>query len=293
MTDPQDPTLPPADPDSSMVEPPLTPEELSAKRRRTALIVGAVAALLVALALVWFLRDDDADEVATTSTTTEPETTTTTEATTTTAEETTSTTAPETTTSAPDPDAPLSPDDAAFVVWPAPDGELRYDDPVEAATGFATELVGFTDPIVGPFQQGDARSGEVEVRAVPDGAVTTVLLRQYGPGDRWWVIAAVTPDIELDDPQPQSAIDDPLRLTGRARAFEGTVQVSVVADGSTEPIGTGFVTGRGDGVLGEFDEEIRWDNPGGGWGAVLLYTLSAQDGSVWQVSATRVGFIGG
>jgi hypothetical protein len=51
--------------------------------------------------------------------------------------------------------------------------------------------------------------------------------------------------------------------------------------------------GRGDGVLGEFDDQIRFANPGGGWGAVLLFTLSAQDGTVWQVSATRVGFIGG
>jgi hypothetical protein len=291
MSEPTDPTVPferdqPLDP----AEPP-GPEERSAGRQRTALIVGGViAAVLVIGGLLWFLSDDDDSDVATDATTTAVETTTSTTEQATTTEQPTTT---QQTTTTIDQVVPLDPDDAAFVLWPAPDGDLRYDDAVAAATAFATDLVGFTDPIVGGLQQGDARSGEVEVRAVEDGAVTTVLVRQYGTDDSWWVIGAVTPDIEVDAPLPQSAIDDPLQVSGRARAFEGTVQVAVVADGSTDPIGTGFVTGSGSGELGPFQGEIRWTNPGGGWGAVLFFTESAQDGSVWQVSATRVGFIGG
>ena len=63
-------------------------------------------------------------------------------------------------------------------VWPLADSSVTYDDPIDAATEFATELVGFTDPVVGEFQQGDSRSGEVEVRPSADGPVTTVMVRQ-------------------------------------------------------------------------------------------------------------------
>ena len=140
----------------------------------------------------------------------------------------------------------LASDDLAFVVWPFATGDRRYDDPVAVVRDFATELVGFDAPILGPFRQGDSRSGEVEIRAVANGPATTVLVRRFGPDDSWWVIGSLTADIEVDDPAPQSAIDDPLQLRGRARAFEDNVQVSVIADGDSRPIGEGFVTGSGD-----------------------------------------------
>ncbi len=46
-----------------------------------------------------------------------------------------------------------------------------------AVRGFTEDLVGFTDPVYGEYQGGDSRSGEVEVRAAPDGPVTTVFVR--------------------------------------------------------------------------------------------------------------------
>jgi hypothetical protein len=217
--------------------------------------------------------DDAATPTTAPATTTEPATTT--------------TTAPTTTTTG------LSPTDQAFVVWPDPGGSLRYDDPVEAATGFATGLVGFTDPVVGPFMEGDSRSGEVEIRAIADGPVTTVLVRKYGPDDAWWVLGSGTADIEVTDPLPQGAIDDPLQVSGRARAFEGTVQVTVVADGSTEVLGSGFVTGSGGIEMGPFEGSIPFESPQGGWGAVIFFTTSAENGQVWQAATVRVGFIGG
>ena len=48
------------------------------------------------------------------------------------------------------------PVDTSTAVWPAASSSTRYSDPVSAARGFATDYVGFTDPIVGEFQQGDA-----------------------------------------------------------------------------------------------------------------------------------------
>ena len=122
-------------------------------------------------------------------------------------------------------------------------------------------------------------------------AVTTVLVRRMSD-DNWYVLGSTTANIELDDPVPGTAIDDPLLLSGRANAFEGTVQVAVFEWGSTEPLGEGFVTGSM-GELGPFSGEVAWDNPGGGWGVVLLYTVSMEDGAVWEASSIPVGFIGG
>ncbi len=208
----------------------------------------------------------------------------------------TTTTAEATTTTTPDDGTAtaISPDVRAFALWPDTAGDTRFDDPVDAARSFAVDLAGFTDPVLGDFQQGDSRSGEVEVRPTLDGPVSTVLVRQLVPGDdSWWVIGAVNEDIVIEDPQPQSGVDHPLLVSGRARAFEGTVQVAVYADGSTEPIGEGVVTGSGGSELGPFEGEIPIDVPPGGWGALVLYTESAEDGRVWAVSAVRIGFIGG
>lgn len=181
--------------------------------------------------------------------------------------------------------------EAATVVWPDPFGERRHSDPMAAVAGYAEDFIGFDSPVYGDFNQGDSRSGEVDVRATADGAVTTVLVRRMSD-DNWYVLGSATENIELDDPAAGTVIDDPLPLTGRARAFEGTVQVSVFKRGSTRPLGEGFVTGSGDGTLGEFSDEVRWDDPGTGWGVVVLYTQSAEDGSVWEAMSIPVGFGG-
>ncbi len=197
------------------------------------------------------------------------------------------------TTTAPAPATPLSRDEAAFALWPDPAGEARFDDPVEAARSFAVDLVGFDDPVLGELREGDARSGEIELQPSDDGPVSTVLVRQLGEDDSWWVIGMLNDDIVVDDPVGQQAVDHPLLLAGEARAFEGTVEVAVFADGSTEPLGEGFVTGSGGEDLGPFEGEVAFDVPQGGWGTVLFFTTSAEDGSVLVATAVRVGFIGG
>jgi hypothetical protein len=284
--DPQAPTDPGAE-----AEP--TPEEVKRQRLVMAAIALAVLAAIVVVAFV-ITRGGDDDDVATDASTTTVATTSTS---TTVAPTTTSTTVPATTTTAPTsttvaPPVALTPDQAAQVVWPDPATEIRLTDPMAAATSFAVDLVGFTDPVVGAFQQGDSRSGEIEIRPIEDGPVTTVLVRQVAADDSWWVIGAVSENIEVDEPAPQQAIDDPVRLTGRARAFEGTVGVRIVADGSADPVGTGFVTGSGDGTLGPFDAEVRFDAAGARWGVVVFSTDSAEDGRIWETTVVRVGFIG-
>ena len=217
------------------------------------------------------------------------------------------TAAPETTaspssqgTSAPSPSASASASDlpgtptlpaaeAATVVWPDPGGTLRYGTPEDAADGFAEDFAGFTDPVYGEFMQGDSRSGELEVRPVADGAVTTVLLRQLSDG-QWYAIGATSSEIQLDVPAGGEMISAPVALSGLSRAFEATVNVEVRAHGTAEPLGTGIVMGGSGPDLAPFSGSIQWDNPGTGGGVLLLFESSAKDGSVWTAAAVPVGF---
>lgn len=249
---------------------------------RRLLVSAAVA--LPALVLGTACGDDAEDS----ATTTQPVASSMPSESTSPSESTTTTESPVSTTVAPLPD-----DAIGFALWPDAAADIRFDDPIEAARSFATELAGFDEPVVGEFKEGDSRSGEVEVRPTKDGPVSLVLVRQLSTDDSWWVTAALNADIVVDDPQPQGAIDHPVLLSGEARAYEGTVQVAVYTDGDPIPIGEGFVTGSGGAELGPFDGEIDIETPQGGWGALVLYTTSAEDGSVWGVTAVRVGFIGG
>jgi hypothetical protein len=180
--------------------------------------------------------------------------------------------------------------DTATAVWPWLDSDVRYDDPVEAARGFALDFIGFTDPLIGEFRQGDSRSGEVEVRSIETFAPTTVFVRQLGPDDSWWVLGSATENIVVDTPEALAAIASPLTVSGRSSAFEGTVAVEIRADGVEEPIFESFVTGGAFDELGPFAEVFDWPNPGAGSGAIVLQTTSSDDGRIWEAGVFRVHF---
>ena len=194
-----------------------------------------------------------------------------------------STTAP-TTTAAPT-SAPVDP---AGVVFPTVDSGVRYTTPDQAAAAFATEYVGVTTPVLGVFQAGDARSGEVEVRARAEAAPSTVLVRQLADGN-WWVLGATMANIRLDQPTAGAKIASPVRLTGGALAYEGHVDVEIRADGAGKPIGSGFVTGGGD-VMQPFDGSVPFTAPTVPYGAIVMVTRSGQDGSVADFVVVRVAF---
>ncbi len=242
-------------------------------RKRLLIGVGAAAAIVAVVVAALVLTRDDDDPVATDGTTT----TTTEETTTTTATEETTTT----TVSFPgvDPDLPVFPD---------PTTSRRFDDPVALATAFAHDFVGFSDPVVGAFAPGDSRSGEVEVRGFADGAPTIVLVRQL-EDDTWFVISATTDSIRLATPEPGATITSPQPLTGMAYAFEGTVAVHLYVDGTQEPIADTFVTGRGDGVLGDFTGELEFeDTTGATHGVLVLTSEGGEDGAPVEASVIRV-----
>jgi hypothetical protein len=239
------------------------------RRRGLLLGVGALVAV-VAVAVVVYLvtRDDGSRPTAVTSTT--PTTTTPTTSTTTAA-------------------GPTSlPVDTSTAVWPFVSSATRYADPASAASGFATDYLGFTRPVVGEFRQGDARSGEVPLQSKATGPVTTVLVRQLG--DSWWVLGASTPNIQLTSPAASATISSPVRLQGTSTAFEATVNTEVRADGSTQPVGTGIVMGGANGEMGPFDDTTTFDRPRASAGALVLFTRSAEDGSITEATVVRVKF---
>jgi hypothetical protein len=175
-------------------------------------------------------------------------------------------------------------------VWPFACDTTRFTDPVDAARSFATTYLGFTDPVVGTFLQGDSRSGEVEVRADAKGPVTTVLVRQLTPDDSWWVLGAATPNLVLESPATLAKVSSPVTLSGRSTAFEGTVNVQVNQDGTLTPLKEDFVTGGANGEMGPFSKTVDFPAPTATAGAIVLRTLSAENGHVWEASVVRVAF---
>ena len=185
-------------------------------------------------------------------------------------------------------EAPSSPEAVRPAIWPWADTETRYGDPLEAATGFAADFLGFDDPIASEFMAGDSRSGEVEVQAFASGPVTLVFVRQLTDDDSWWILGAVSENIAIDEPDTGTEVTSPLTVSGTALAFEGTVDLELRADGNGEPIFESFVTGSGGPEPGPYSESVEFTSPGAISGALVMLSRSSEDGSVIEASALRV-----
>lgn len=176
-------------------------------------------------------------------------------------------------------------------VWPFVSSSTRYTDPVEAATGFATTFLGFVDPIVGDFQQGDSRSGEVAVQPSASGPVTTVLVRQLGADDSWWVLGASTPNLQITTPDPLATVTSPLRVSGTGTAFEGTINVEVRADDQSKPVVAGPTMGGSMGEMRPFTIGMTFlPAPVVSGGAIVVKTMSPKDGSIAEATVIRIHF---
>jgi len=176
----------------------------------------SIRTLVPALAVVALVAagcGSDKDSGTTTTTTTES-TTTTTEATTTTTE-------------------PAGLEQPA--IWPAAD--VVFTTPEAAAEDFVTQVLR-VPPALGEFQQGDARSGEIELLSLGEGGSSPVvrsllLLRQLGPDDGWFVLAAVNENASITSPaQGATVAAGPLTVQGVARGFEANVNVRAFVAGN-------------------------------------------------------------
>lgn len=253
-----------------VLPPPPAPAGTTARRRRWWYVVGVLVAVAALVAGTLVLRGGGDTDVVTPAPTGAP-------------------TSPPTSEPTGDPTAEPTPPpvDRSTAVWPWAGSTVRYTDPVAAARGFATEFLGFRDPVVGSFRQGDTRSGEVPVRPRENGPETTVLVRQLSGEQTWSVLGTSTDDVRLTEPAAMAEIRSPVSLRGEALAFEGHVNVAVRQDGSLTPLGTGYVTGGGD-VARPFSGSVAFSAPTASSGALVLWTDSAEDGSVWSAVVVRV-----
>ena len=262
-------------------------EHRAARRRQTRLAAAGVAVAVVIIgAAVLATRPDRPENVATT-----PDTTIVDDTTTTTEEhgivdidDTTTTEAPRpTTTVAP---APAEPPPGT-ALWTADDSV----GPEGAAKRFARDFLGMTQAglVVSEFRQGDARSGEVEIKpsdrqGAPE---TTVLLRQI-VGSRWSVIGTAARDIRVSEPAT-GHVDGtpPVHVSGEGRAFEGHISVEVRTE--EEVLGEGFVTAGGGEEYLPFSGDITYRKPQQRISAAVVFLIhSAEDGSVIQASAVPI-----
>ncbi len=124
-----------------------------------------------------------------------------------------------------------------LVLWPTAD--VVFATPEEAAADFVREvLIAEGEPELGEFQQGDARSGEITVffPGESEGATPSerglLALRQLGPDDGWFVIAASSIGASIVTPAASAEVAaGDLDVAGEARGFESTVVVSAFPAG--------------------------------------------------------------
>ncbi|MFP5322432.1 MAG: Gmad2 immunoglobulin-like domain-containing protein [Acidimicrobiia bacterium] len=262
-----------------MASTPPTPHEpeprtgLSDAQRWTLGGLVALVVLLVVVIGVVAAGDDDEDVADTTTTTT-------TEAPTTTSEPTTTSAPEETTTTTFEPDV-----DPYEVAFPSPEASRSFEAPAAAARAYATDVLGFTELVIGAPSEGDGDRTEVVVQSREDGPETVVgLLRA---GDRWYVTGSETADISVAEPAPGTSLASPFRTSGEALAFEGTVEVLVLSQTQDAPLGQGVVTGSGTPPAGPFQGEISFTPPTEATPGVLVYRVtSPEDGRV--VAATSL-----
>jgi hypothetical protein len=150
---------------------------------------------------------------------------------------TTSTTAAETTTSgAADTTTTVPAGAEQPAIWPAAD--VVFATPEEAAEDFVTVVLG-VPATLGEFEPGDARSGEIEVFSPGEGGGATIvrgllLLRQLGPDDGWFVLAAVNENAAFTEPASGAEVPaGPLAVEGQARGFEANVVLTARVAGAT------------------------------------------------------------
>ena len=204
---------------------------------------------------------------------------------------------------------------AAFAgIWPfatkaeldayAAGSDRTYRDPVATARDFMTKYIGMDNPV--DFPSRTTAPGQVEVPMGPryaEGRTPVanpqarfgVIVRQLGEqgaSGPWTVTEVVAFNITVTTPAPLARITSPVRLTGQAHAFEGTVNVQIREDGmlAGQSLGKGFVTGGGD-MKRPYSGDITFRAPTKPGGAIVYTELSMADGQGFlQVAAVKVRF---
>jgi len=125
-------------------------------------------------------------------------------------------------------------------VWPAADVVIAT--PEQAAFEFVDQVLG-VPPVLGDFVAGDSRSGEIEVFSSLEGGAaskavrSTLLLRQLGPADGWFVIGAADQYVTIESPAAGATVPAAkLTVSGKARGYEATILVTARLAGQRTPL---------------------------------------------------------
>ena len=237
--------------------------------RRTARLATAALLVLAIAALGGCGDDDEGSGAGDTS------------APTTTAVETTTTEEVATTTSA------AAQVDTTTAVFPFAEDDTRFEDPMDLAVAYAERYLGFADPTYSDFMQGDSRSGEVVVRPAADGPDTLLLLRQLD--ETWWVLGAVSDQIQIDVPETGAVLVSPVAVTGQAGAPEGELSLELWTDAAAEPLAMASAP-VGTDALQAFEATLTFAMTPATEDGALLARAYGPDGGVWAASVLRVHF---
>jgi germination protein M len=89
----------------------------------------------------------------------------------------------------------------------------------------------------------------------------------------------LSPAILLESPTPGEEVRSPIELRGTSNTFEATMQIEII-DGAGEVIYEDFATATsGSGTRGTFNVSIDVDIQNEGFGSIIMYEESAEDGS--------------
>lgn len=170
-------------------------------------------------------------------------------------------------------------------LWPDPAVATKRETPREVARSFIEDFLDMTEPALGEFQQGDTQSGEVQVylrgedgRVRTDRVIANVALRRLD-GERWFVIAAFSDDIELARPRAGESevmptISSPVRIAGEAVGYEGNVDVLLHEAFEPAPIAKTQTT-AGAMQKEPYSIDLAFERPRSGTGAIVVHTSGA------------------
>lgn len=124
--------------------------------------------------------------------------------------------------------------EAQSAMWPAAD--IVFATPQAAAKDFVAKVLDVA-PSLGDFQQGDSRSGEINVFSPGEGGSdpiqrATLVLRQLGPKNGWFVISAESKGVSITNLSTgDEVVPSKITVQGQGRGFEGTLVATAYVAG--------------------------------------------------------------
>jgi len=192
--------------------------------------------------------------------------------------------------------APAAPTALDQALWPAPEQARAKSTPRGVVHAFVEKFVGMENPVIGEFEEGEPRAGEVPVlRRGEDGLATDrvvaiVAVRKLD-GKRWFVTAALSDEIDLESPEVLDEIASPVRVQGQGVAHEGNIVVSLHKAFRRKPLARQSVIAGATKRVG-FSANLAFERPSVSAGAILVRT-GAPLGRADTFAAFPVRFAGG